>query len=423
MIRRIQLEQRCHQQAMQLFSIPLCRHAFFRFGAPVLLALIVLAGLHHASPFSSTNEALVRSLPYILLPVVVFLGELFNQPRTSLAAIVLLFSYHIIQTWLQSPLSIPFTKLAYTILAVALPLNLLMIHRLPERRLMTRSNVFFLGAVLVQFIGAIFLINFLTNFDLTLIWQQYMISFPLISRLPVVIILLFIAVLTIHAMLVFKRNQPHDHALFIGTLFSALTLTFFHYSMISSVAYSVLSVLLLTNLISCSHELAYIDQLTGIPGRRSLDTEIKHLGRTYSIAMLDIDHFKVFNDTYGHNTGDDVLRLVASILAKQSNNAKVYRYGGEEFTIIFKGRTQNDSLRFLEKVRKQIEAYPLKIQDHPKGEHSMDADTASTNITVSIGVSDNNKMDNPYSVLKAADQALYRAKSNGRNQVCQRLHD
>ncbi|MBC7002362.1 GGDEF domain-containing protein [Photobacterium sp. BZF1] len=386
------------------------------------MAFVVLAGLHHASPFSPTNEVLVKSLPYILLPIVVFLGELFNQSRTSLAAILLLFSYHIIQTWLQSPLSVPFTKLAYTFLAVALPLNLIFIQRLPERRLMSRTSVFFLCAVLLQFIGTTFLIDAIASFDLTLVWQQYLISFPLISKLPVAIILLFIAVLTFHAMLIFKRNQPHDHALFISTLFSALTLTFFHYPMISSIAYSVLSLLLLTNLISCSHELAYIDQLTGIPGRRSLDTEIKHLGRTYSIAMIDIDHFKLFNDTYGHNTGDDVLRLVASILAKQSNNAKVYRYGGEEFTIIFKGRKQNDSMRYLEKIRKQVEAYPLKVQDHPKGEHSMDNDTVSTNITVSIGVSDNHKMDNPHSVFKAADQALYRAKSNGRNQVCQRLH-
>ena len=407
---------------MQLFSIPLCRHAFFRFGSPVLLAFVVLAGLHHASPFSPTNEALIKFLPYILLPVTVFLGELFNQSRTSLAAILLLFSYHIIQTWLQSPLTIPSTRLAYTLLSVALPLNLLIIHRLPERRLLTRSNVYFLGAVLLQFIGAAVLVNVLASFDLTLVWQHYLISFPLISRLPVAIILVFIASLTLHAMLVFKRNHPHDHALFIGTLFSALTLTFFHFTMISSVAYSVLTLLLLTNLISCSHELAYIDQLTGIPGRRSLDTELKHLGRTYSIAMLDIDHFKAFNDTYGHNTGDDVLRLVASILAKQSNNAKVYRYGGEEFTIIFKGRTQDDSLRYLEQVRKQIAAYPLKVQDHPKDDLSSHSDCVSTNITVSIGVSDNHKMDNPYSVLKAADKALYRAKSNGRNQVCQRLH-
>ncbi|WEM44413.1 GGDEF domain-containing protein (plasmid) [Photobacterium sp. DA100] len=407
---------------MQLFSPPIWRNAISRFGYPILLAFIVLEGLHHASPLSPLNEALVKTLPYILLPVAVFLGELFNQSRTSLAAILLLCSYHIIQTWLQSPLSIPSTKLAYTLLAVALPLNLLWIHRLPERRLVTRSNIYFLVAALLQFIAATFLVNYLANFDLTLIWQHYLVSFPLISKLPVAIILLFVASLTLHSMLVLKRNQPHDHALFIGTLFSALTFTFFQYNMISSVAYSVSSLLLLTNLISCSHELAYIDQLTGIPGRRSLDTELKHLGRTYSIAMIDIDHFKMFNDTYGHNTGDDVLRLVASILAKQSNNAKVYRYGGEEFTIIFKGRTQEASLRFLEQVRKQVESYPLNVLDHPTSDSSDDSQKLYTHITVSIGVSDNHKMDSPYSVLKAADLALYRAKSNGRNQVCQRLH-
>lgn len=407
---------------MQSFSIPFCRNALFRFGSPVLLALAMLAGLHDAAPFSPINEALVIALPYILLPVAVFLGEIFHQSRTSLAAIVLLFSYHIVQTWLQSPLSIPSTKLAYTLLAIALPLNLLMIHWLPERRLLTRSNIYFLAVLIVQFIAATLLVTYLSPFDLSILWQDYLISFPLISRLPIAIILVFIASLTLHTMLVFKRNQPHDHVLFISTLFSALTLVFFHFPMISSVAYSVLSLLLLTNLINCSHELAYIDQLTGIPGRRSLDIELKHLGRTYSIVMIDIDHFKVFNDTYGHKTGDDVLRLVASLIAKGIHHAKVYRYGGEEFTIIFKGRTQGECLRNLEQIRKQISDYPLKIMTHQSCESAKGTLTISTNITVSIGVSDNHKIDNPHSVLKAADKALYRAKSNGRNQICQRLY-
>ncbi|PSU33976.1 sensor domain-containing diguanylate cyclase [Photobacterium lutimaris] len=405
---------------MQPFSIPLSRSAFFRFGSPILLALALLAGLHRVPQLSSTSEVLLISLPYILFPVAVFLGELFNQSRTSLAAIILLLSYYIIQTWLQSPLSIQSTKLTYTLLSLLLPLNLLIIHRLPERRLLTRSGILFLFIIFAQFICSSVAISYLSAFDLSMVWQKYLIGFPLISRLPVAIILLFIASITLHAMLIFKRNQPHDHALFISTLFSAITLTFFQFPMISSVAYTVCSLLLLTNLINCSHELAYIDQLTGIPGRRSLDTEMKYLGGTYSIAMIDIDHFKKFNDTYGHKTGDDVLRLVASIIAKEANLAKVYRYGGEEFTIIFKGKAQADCMRLLEQIRKGISAYPLKILAHQNNETTKDAQTISTNITVSIGLSGNHNIDNPHSVLKAADKALYRAKSNGRNQVVQR---
>lgn len=94
----------------------------------------------------------------------------------------------------------------------------------------------------------------------------------------------------------------------------------------------------LASVLEASFIKAYVDELTGIGGRRSLEDAMLNLGRKYAIAMMDIDHFKKSNDTYGHEAGDQVLRLVASKL-NSAFGRNAYRYGGEEFTVVSSGKT------------------------------------------------------------------------------------
>jgi len=75
-----------------------------------------------------------------------------------------------------------------------------------------------------------------------------------------------------------------------------------------------------------------------LPSRRALIERLPSLGRRYTVAMVDVDHFKNFNDTYGHDAGDQVLRMVASRLGEVSGGGTAFRYGGEEFTILFPGK-------------------------------------------------------------------------------------
>jgi diguanylate cyclase (GGDEF)-like protein len=180
-------------------------------------------------------------------------------------------------------------------------------------------------------------------------------------------------------------------------------------------------------LINASYELAFNDNLTDIPGRLALESDLRHLGKIFSIAMVDIDHFKSFNDSYGHETGDDVLKLVASKLQKVGKKARVYRYGGEEFTILFKGREAPDTLSELEELRAALEEYDMVIRNkdaRPKNDkvgskqRKAKAKSNTVNITISIGVADNLDFDTVAEVMKAADNALYKAKKTGRNKVC-----
>ncbi|MBD9441383.1 GGDEF domain-containing protein [Pseudomonas sp. PDM04] len=174
-----------------------------------------------------------------------------------------------------------------------------------------------------------------------------------------------------------------------------------------------------------AYQMAFRDELTGLPGRRALNERMQRLGRNYVLAMSDVDHFKKFNDTHGHDVGDQVLRLVASKLSKIGGGGRAYRYGGEEFALVFAGKTLEECLPHLEVIRESIETYSIHLrnqdsrpQDDQQGRQRRSGSAASTvSVTVSIGVAERVDQRNPEKVLKSADEALYAAKGAGRNCV------
>jgi len=99
---------------------------------------------------------------------------------------------------------------------------------------------------------------------------------------------------------------------------------------------SAAGILMIGAIVETSFTMAYHDDLTGLPGRRSLNEALLNLGRKYTIAMIDVDHFKKFNDTYGHDTGDQVLKLIASKLGRMDGGARVFRYGGKNLPLCFR---------------------------------------------------------------------------------------
>jgi diguanylate cyclase (GGDEF)-like protein len=165
-----------------------------------------------------------------------------------------------------------------------------------------------------------------------------------------------------------------------------------------------------------ARRLAKLDGLTGLYNHRffqeRLGEEIKRSvrhARPLALLLLDVDHFKNFNDTHGHMTGDAVLREVSRLLLESSRVEDVVaRYGGEEFAMILPETASEGAEVFASRVRRVFESKRLEEGGLPR----------DTKITVSIGVAGWTAESTPESLLRAADQALYRAKREGRNRVC-----
>ena len=165
-----------------------------------------------------------------------------------------------------------------------------------------------------------------------------------------------------------------------------------------------------------------IDPLTGCFNRRHFDTyasnEWRRASRSplpLSVAMIDVDHFKSYNDTAGHTMGDSVLRKIGGLLRTRVRRAGdvVCRFGGEEFALVLTSTGRDEAELFLDQIRRSVEA--LAIPHPGQGEHSV--------VTISIGISTVGSDDEKGKLsftefLNQADEALYEAKDRGRNRVC-----
>ncbi|MDB1126270.1 GGDEF domain-containing protein [Vibrio algarum] len=398
----------------------------FRLILPLILTVIIFIGLNNITLLVQANITLASQMPYFLFAICILLCQSFNQGRMGMVAVAMAVAYWVIQTRLQSSLSTGTTKIEFLLLAFTFPTACISVYLFPEKRFFTMSSVLYVSIVAILFGWGAITVEYVNNNGINDTWQNILFIIPEVSLLPFIIILYSLLLVFLFAILILRNNRPIDVAVYSSLCISTFTFVFFQYPFISSILFSLGGILLAVGVITTSHELAYVDQLTNIPGRRALDTELKHLGKKYTLAMLDVDHFKKFNDTYGHDTGDDVLKLVASLLNETNGNAKVYRYGGEEFTILFKNKYQDQAIDYLEELREKIAEYDIILRnrsDRPKNDKTGEKKRGhsersnSVRVTISIGVADSSESRNTQHVLKAADEALYRAKKSGRNKV------
>jgi diguanylate cyclase (GGDEF)-like protein len=161
-------------------------------------------------------------------------------------------------------------------------------------------------------------------------------------------------------------------------------------------------------------ELSHLDPLTGIPNRRDMDVHLEQLCRSpealpLSVVMIDVDRFKLYNDRYGHQAGDECLRRIASILQASLRYTydRVARYGGEEFAVVLPKTNPSQAVEVAERMRKAVLGLMIPHQDSTYG----------AVVTISAGVAAFTAPGDPASILAMADQALYAAKDSGGNRV------
>jgi len=405
--------------------------AVLRGVALLTLPAAVLAG---AFLFVFYSAALPRPLsgleihaPYLAFSIGAVLAVTFKRGRVLAALVVLLIAYVAQQLWLQAGVDSLRARTVYLALGLFVPLNLAVLAFVPERGTLNRHGALRLAVLAAQAALTAWII---WSGSTGLVAAAY---HPFLGRgavsaghLPQLSILVIALGLLATLFATFLTRSAINANLAGAIVAFAVGAHVIGASTAFSVFIAAAKVMLTIGVLQDTFRMAFRDELTGLPSRRALNEQLMAVPRTYTIAMLDVDHFKKFNDTYGHDLGDQILRMIAGRIARVGGGGRAFRYGGEEFTVLFPGKGLGEAVPFLEALRENVEAYRLALRasDRPKKSKGSKRQRGgwrakrSVSVTISIGVAERNeRLPTPEEVIQAADRALYRAKEKGRNQV------
>ncbi|TOD65140.1 GGDEF domain-containing protein [Vibrio parahaemolyticus] len=402
----------------------------FRFLFPIALLGMVSVGMGNIIQMTQSNWGIAANLPYILLGCALVLCYSFKQGRESMVCLSMLVAYFVIQHRLQVPLNSGTALLELTILATLLPVSFLTVFLFNKDGFDSKAMFIYVLMLVMFILWSYIILAYYVDGGFEQWTSGILFIVPSVSKLPFILVLYCVGIVCFLGILLLKTNKIIHAMTYSAMALASATFIFFDVQYISSTMFTLTGLLIIIYSTSASHQLAFTDSLTQIPSRRALDLDLKHMGRKFTIAMLDVDHFKKFNDTYGHDIGDDVLKMVASRLMKTRGGAKIYRFGGEEFTMVFKGKNVEDCRQYIEEARKAIAEYEMILRDktsrpddHKQGQQNRgteDMQRESVFVTASFGAADSRNGREPAEVIKLADAALYKAKKAGRN--CTRVN-
>ena len=371
--------------------------------------LIVFIGVAvYLNLFSHIPKTLYKPLGYGLILLITLLSVWFRKGKSFLIGIVL-------ATTFLSPWFHPYFWRLREWMQISYPLVIFAILLFPNRTPFGRGGLIrLLGLTL--FYSSFFLpltIPFYTSLYTSL--ASFAIS---IKTTPHAMVALFSAPLI--ALATFKQ-QSNGIAILLAFLSSALLIEYFP----EPPTFVIIPLLfLIVGVLDSGYKMAFNDDLTSLPNRRALNEALSGAHGTYALAMLDIDHFKKFNDSYGHDAGDEVLKKVANHISKVRGGGKPFRYGGEEFTILFQGKSSEDAKQYCESVRESIAASPFTFRSKKgrkkpgKKGRGTSSGTKSVPVTISIGLADSrSQKGSSAAIIKESDKKLYKAKKGGRNRV------
>ncbi|MEX2145482.1 MAG: GGDEF domain-containing protein [Candidatus Rokuibacteriota bacterium] len=370
--------------------------------------------------FEASAAPFVPALPYAVFIGGILLAWRFERMRVAFMLVLLALAERIVYAVAATAPPRGTGRIVYTAVAVLLPLNLAALSWLGERGRLGSRLAWLAGALAAQVIAVVLV----CQPEVATVAAAF--SRPglgPVTPLPLVALAAF----GIAGTLAVARTLRHRNAIEAGALWAlAAAGLALHagWGLTPSVVFAVAGLVLFVSIIETSHAIAYGDELTGLPGRRALNDALARLEGRYVIAMVDIDHFKTFNDTYGHEVGDQLLRMVGARLAEVGGGGRAFRYGGEEFALIFTQCALDDALPHLEALRKTVGAsgFVLRGRDRPLTKAPAPRPSKGArrvSVAVSIGVAAaSRRLAESDQVLEAADHALYRAKREGRNRIC-----
>lgn len=391
-----------------------------------LLLIIPYVVIIKLDTFSPTLKPVFRYGVYAVFALCMFFALWFNRSRIFFTVLTLALSHFVLSDLTISGMEGDFYRHAvFTAASLVIPLNILIFSILKERGILSswgRMRFTVIAAEMLIFSWIVWYgdIDLLQLLDVRI----FPFNSGVFSDFSHLSILLFFMVTAYLVLRQAVTGNNHDSPFTASVIFSFAALLLRNRPYAAAVLFSASGLLLLAVVIHASYTMAYLDELTGLPSRRALKEEMQKLGGRYAVAMLDIDHFKQFNDTHGHDVGDDVLKLVAACIKGVGGGGRAFRYGGEEFTILFPGKSADEVVPYLEELREYIanRGFIKRSKGRPKKRPKEIVPKAGgykkLYLTVSMGVAEKDeKHRTAEEVAVAADKALYRAKSKGRNCV------
>ena len=395
-----------------------------RKGASWLLPEALLLGAAVASlNLDALREPMRQFAPFA--PIVVFgLGFLlalrFQRSRLVFALVILA----LVEWGIDRTRTGDVGRFVWQAAAVLLPLNLAAVMLMTERGIFTRTGLVRIATLLAQVGGVAAVARYAPSKAGAIVSYR---AFPAEwfnwTPLGQPALLAFVVGTTLIITGIVFRASTTGRAFLWALVAAFLAMHSVNVPVAATIYGSTAGLILVVAVIEASYLMAYQDGLTGLPARRALTEALQRVNGKFTVAMVDVDHFKKLNDRYGHDVGDQVLRMLASRLAKVSNGGRAFRYGGEEFAILFPGEPVEECLAELETLRRSVEDSKFtirrRLQRRKPGKGSNGGKARpQIKVTVSIGAAESNgRREAPEHVVQAADRALYRAKDAGRNRV------
>ena len=354
----------------------------------------------------------------------------FHCTRILFCTIALLLGHHAIE-WFGhgGVMAAGEGRIAFEAVSLLLPLDFIFLTFFPERGSEGRTLFWFLALL---FFESVFVAAVARPDQASPIFLHFSVVHSYHGRIPQPALLVMAAACVLLLVRLARLHRPIDNGMLWSLVAMTLGLQAGGAGRLGTLYFGVAGFILASCIIENSYSLAYQDELTGLNSRRAFNDALLRLKPPYAIATVDIDHFKSINDNFGHDTGDHVLRLVASRLARVTGGGEAFRVGGEEFTILFPGRTAQDIADHLELLRMEIESTSFRVraaQERRKTPRPTERRAAARKpktgsrpssalaVTVSMGLAESHAKLSAQAVIEQADKALYRAKESGRNRI------
>src|ERR1700688_1274075 len=281
----------------------------------------------------------------------------FNSSRLLFSLLALLLAHRAVAFFSNGPNGNVLTgpgRTAVALAALLIPLNFIAFAQMRERGLSIAGIAPRFGLVFLEAVVFAVLCR-PENSPVNLLHPG---AFPI----PLWIFLIFVAAIALFVYRFVQTRKPIEPGFAWSVAAVFLWLQFAPVGKASDAYVATAALILAASMIETSYVLAYHDELTGIRGRRAFNEPLLSLDQQYAIAVVDIDHFKKFNDTYGHDVGDQVLCMVAKRLSDVGGDGQAFRCGGEEFAIVFRNTSAKEAFEHLDALRQRIEKSTFQVR-------------------------------------------------------------